>query len=233
MSEETAMREPTVSSVMTSPVITAGTETPFKDVVDLLSANGISAVPVIGPHGGLVGVVSEADLLPKQEFHGGTDAAPKGMPRRRVRWYRSLGLSAAEVMTTPVITVRPGDPITLAARRLSEKRVRRVFVVDRDGQLVGVLSRRDVLDVFLRADQDVQADLEELTREAFGDAADQLTIGVADGIAIVDGELELRSETVVAQRLIRSAPGVVGMRSNLCYRTDDVADTEAWSSFLL
>src|SRR6266545_3896024 len=116
--EEAVMREPTVSAVMTTKVIAVAPETSFKDVVATLSGNGISAVPVVGPKGALIGVVSEADVLPKQEFHGGADPTPHGMPRRRVRYFRSLGLSAAELMTTPVITVRPEASVTVAARRL-------------------------------------------------------------------------------------------------------------------
>src|SRR6266545_2712575 len=130
--KESAMREPTVASVMTTKVITVGPETPFKEVVAALSGNGISAVPVVGPRGKVVGVVSEADVLPKQEFHGGADPQPRGVPRRRVRWYRAQGLCAAEVMTTPVVTIGPDDSVTLAARRLAEKKVRRLFVIDAD-----------------------------------------------------------------------------------------------------
>src|SRR4051794_16067543 len=101
------MLEPKVSSVMTATVITVAPETPFKDVVAVLSGSasgsGIGAVPVVGPGGGLLGVVSEADVLAKQEFHGGADPVPHGAPRRRVRWYRAQGMCAAEVMTSPVI----------------------------------------------------------------------------------------------------------------------------------
>src|SRR5690349_7373983 len=112
------MRERTVASVMTSPVISVAADTPIKELVATLTRNGISAVPVVGPGGGVIGVVSEADVLPKQEFHGGADPLPRGMPQRRVRWYRALGLCAAEVMTTPVIAIRSDEPVALAARRL-------------------------------------------------------------------------------------------------------------------
>lgn len=223
------MREPTVSSVMTTKVITVAPETPFKDVVAALSGNGISAVPVIGPNGGLIGVVSEADVLAKQEFHGGADPLPHGVPRRRVRWYRAQGFSAAEVMTTPVITIGPDEPVTLAARRLADKRVRRLFVVDTNGTLVGVVSRRDVLGMFLRPDTDIQADIDKTLRDSLGHVAGRVTARVANGVAIVDGELELRSETTVACGLIRAVAGVVGVRNNLRYRRDNVAEAGAWT----
>jgi len=230
--EEAVMREPTVASVMTTPVITVGAETSFKDVVAALSGNGISAVPVVGPHGTLIGVVSEADVLPKQEFHGGADPVPHGVPRRRVRWFRSLGLCAAELMTTPVITIEPGAPVTLAARRMAEKRVRRLFVVD-DDELVGVVSRRDVLGVFLRPDSEIRADIvEHVLHRELGVAPVAVRVEVRDGVVTVDGEIGRRSQIEVAGRLIRAVSGVVSMRNNLRYRVDDLApQIGMWTGF--
>ena len=219
------MREPTVASVMTTAVITVAPETPFKDVVVTLSGNGISAVPVVGPHGTVIGVVSEADVLPKQEFHGGADPIPHGVSRRRTRWFRSLGLCAAELMTTPVLTIGPDASVTLAARRLAEHRVRRLFVVDAAGRLVGVVSRHDILGTFLRADNDIRADIEELVLAApLGPTPESaVSVEVRGGVATVDGEVEKRSDTEVCVYLIRAVPGVVSVRSNLRYRTDDLA----------
>lgn len=225
------MREPTVSSVMTTPVITVAPETSFKDVVAILTGNGISAVPVVGPRGSLIGVVSEADVLPKQEFHGGTDPVPHGVPRRRVRWFRALGLCAAEVMTTPVMTIEPGAPVTLAARRMAEKRVRRLFVVDGD-ELVGVVSRRDVLGMFLRPDSEIRADVEErVLRRELDVTPATVRVDVRDGVVTVGGQLERRSQIAVAGRLIQAVPGVISVRNNLSHRVDDLAETGMWTGF--
>ena len=227
------MREPTVASVMTANVITVTPETPFKDVVATLSGNGVSAVPVIGPNGRLLGVVSEADLLPKQEFHGGADPVPHGVARRRARWFRALGLYAAELMTTPTFTIEPDASVTLAARRLAEHRVRRLFVVDKEGWLVGVVSRRDVLGTFLRADDAIRADIEEQVLGAPLGPSPESTVRVTvrDGVVTVDGEVEKRSDTGSCVYLIRAVPGVVSVRSNLTYRTDDLAPTRNWTGF--
>jgi len=223
------MKDPKVSSVMTTKVITVAPETPFKDVVAVLSGNGIAAVPVIGPGGGIVGVVSEADVLAKQEFHGGKDPTPHGAPRRRVRWYRAQGMCAAEVMTTPVITIGPDEPVAVAARRLAEQRVRRLFVVD-DGRLVGVVSRRDILGMFLRPDDEIRAEVEEqvLGRE-LGLAPATVRVAVEAGVVSVAGELAKRSETGLATHLIRAVPGVVSVRSELTYRTDDLEPAGMWT----
>jgi CBS domain/BON domain len=82
-----SMPGPTVDSVMTTTVITVRPETPFKQIVELLEANQISAVPVVHPDGTPLGVVSEADLLAKEEYAGGTEPVRlfAGAGRRQ-RW---------------------------------------------------------------------------------------------------------------------------------------------------
>jgi CBS domain-containing protein len=222
------MSEPKVSSVMTTKVISVAPETSFKDVVAVLSGNGIGAVPVIGPGGGIVGVVSEADVLPKQEFHGGSDPAPLGSRSRRVRWYRAQGLCAAEVMTTPVATIGPDEPLAVAARRLAEEGVRRLFVVD-DDELVGVVSRRDILGMFLRSDDEIRAEVETAVRDELGLAPGTVRVSVKAGVVAVAGELAKRSETGLVTHLVRAVPGVVSVRSELTYRTDDLEPAGMWT----
>lgn len=220
--EEAVMREPTVASVMTTAVITVAPETPFKDVVATLSGNGISAVPVVGPQDTVIGVVSEADVLPKQEFHGGADPMPHGVPRRRTRWFRSLGLCAAELMTTPALTIGPDESVTLAARRLAENRVRRLFVVDADNRLVGVVSRHDILGTFLRADNEIRTDIEEhVLRHGMWVIPGTVNVQVTNGVATLDGTLEHRSAVDVAAQLTQAVTGVVGVHNNLRYVVDD------------
>ncbi|HEU5474941.1 MAG TPA: CBS domain-containing protein [Actinophytocola sp.] len=220
------MRESTVSSVMTTEVITVTPRTPFKEVVAVLSGNGIAAVPVVGAQGELVGVVSEADVLAKQEFHAGTDARPLG-PARRARWSRARGLCAAEVMSAPVFTIGPGEPVAVAARRMAERRVRRLFVLDADGDLVGVVSRRDVLRTFLRPDHDIRADVDSALRAGLGHVAGRVTVRVRDGVVILDGSLDLHSEALVARGLSWAVPGVVGVVDDLTYRAETVSELDA------
>lgn len=221
------MREPTVAAVMTTPVVTAGPEMLFKDLVTLLAENRISAVPVVDSAGHPVGVVSEADVLSKQEFHGGTDVLPWWAGRRRkARWHKATGFSAAEVMTTPVITIGVDEPVAAAARRLADKRVRRLFVVDADGVLTGVVSRHDVLGMFLRSDNEIRADIEELVlRKGMWFIPGEVAVGVSDGVATLDGAVEHRSTVAIAEKLTNAVPGVVGVHNNLRYVVDDTVTT--------
>ncbi|MET8764593.1 CBS domain-containing protein [Lentzea sp. NPDC004782] len=219
------MREPTVSSLMTREVISADVETSFKDVVRLLEEHGISAVPVLD--GGYpVGVVSEADLLPKEEFRGGTEDAPGLFAGRdaKHRFEQAAGLTAGDLMTSPVKSVSPDTTASAAARELAETGVRRLFVLDDDGALVGVLSRRDLLKVFVQDDEELRRTIRD---EIFGRTLwvdpDTIYIAVTDGVVALQGRLERQSEIDIADHLVRALPGVVDLRNRLRCAWNDTA----------
>jgi CBS domain-containing protein len=211
------MREPTVSSLMTREVITADVGSSFKELVQLLQDNKISAVPVLD--GGYpVGVVSEADLVPKEEFRGGTSEAPGFFAGRdeKHRFAQAGGVTARDVMTSPVKSIAPDTSAGAAARELASSGVRRLFVVDSDGALVGVLSRRDLLKLFLREDEDLKKVIRE---EIFGRMlwVDPFSVDVevSDGVVTVQGQLERQSEVEIAEHLVRALPGVVDVQNQL------------------
>ncbi|WP_137816354.1 CBS domain-containing protein [Gandjariella thermophila] len=87
------MRNRTVADVMHPEVLTVTPTTTFKDIVDLAVDAGVSAVPVVDKHGGLLGVVSEADLLHKMEHLDETKARPRlfALPRTRRHWRKTSG----------------------------------------------------------------------------------------------------------------------------------------------
>jgi CBS domain-containing protein len=211
------MREPTVASLMTREVITADVGSSFKDVVKLLEDNAISAVPVLD--GGYpVGVVSEADLLPKEEFRGGTEEAPGVFAGRAVkhRWEQASGLTAQDVMTSPVKTVQPDTAASAAARELATEGLRRLFVMDSDGALVGVLSRRDLLKLFLREDDELRTEIrEEILGRMLWVDPDTIDVEVSGGVVTMQGPLERRSEAEIAEHLVRALPGVVDVHNRL------------------
>jgi len=214
------MVETTVASVMTTKVTTVVPDTPFRELVALMAENGVSAVPVVATDGRAVGVVSEADLLAKQEFHGGQDELPHGDRAGRERWYRALARNAAEVMTTPVRAVHADEPVSSAARLLAKAGIRRLFVVDRDGRLVGVVSRRDLLHVYLETDDDLRDRVAEMLVAA-GVAPGAVEVRVDAGVVTVDGEVRRRGLADAAVRMVRALPGVVGVRDNLRHVVDD------------
>ena len=143
------MNEIAVGSLMTRDVVTVEPGAPFRELAAVMTRHGISAVPVVDGRGRPIGVVSEADLLAKQEFHGGRDEVPHGDKLARERWFRAQGRNAAEVMTTPVRVVSAGTGVSVAARLFATAGVRRLFVTDWYGRLIGVVSRRDLLRVYV------------------------------------------------------------------------------------
>ena len=209
------MSESTVADVMTRDVVRVAPDTPYKDIVDFVVGEAISAVPVVDARGSLVGVVSEADLLCKQEFHG-VDQRPSGR-RVRAQWRKATASMARDLMSGPVVTITPEVVVTEAAARLSKSGLRRLFVVDGD-RLVGVLARRDILRGFLRGDSDIRRDIEQQFRDH------QLTVDparvrvtVQDGTVWLTGRLEWQGDVVLADRLAKGVHGVVGVRNRLDY----------------
>lgn len=210
------MRELTVATVMTEDPVTVAPETEFKDIIEILATNAISAVPVVGRDGVPVGVVSEADLIHKQE-QPADDNRPSVFagPRARQRWQKATGERAKDLMTVPVLAVEAGESVSFAARELDRRGVRRLFVLDH-GRLVGVVSRRDLLKVFLRSDEEIKADIEhEVFQRTLWADMHAVTVSVEHGVVTLAGHLERRSEVEIAGRLTKTLPGVVEVHNRL------------------
>lgn len=217
------MRHETVQAVMTRDPVTVGLDTPFKDIAELLDERGISAVPVVDESGVPVGVVSEADLLAKAEFQD-RDEPPSRFagPQRRQEWLKAQALTAADLMSLRLVTVGPDTPLPVAARKLARTGVRRLLVIDDDGRLVGIMSRRDLLQPFLRDDEQILAEVrEEVLQRALWLWPADVGVTVEDGVVTLSGTVERRSEAEIAVRLTRALPGVVAVQDRLEYSWDD------------
>lgn len=141
----------TVNDVMTHTAVAVGPEAPFKDIIALLDQWKVSALPVLEGEGRVIGLVSEADLLPKEEFRD-SDPDRFTQMRRLTDLAKAGGLTAADVMTAPAVTVHPDATLAQAARIMAQRKVKRLPVVNAEGLLEGVVSRADLLKVFLRTD---------------------------------------------------------------------------------
>ncbi|MET8685359.1 CBS domain-containing protein [Streptomyces sp. NPDC004732] len=203
----------TVSDVMTHTVIAVGREAPFKEIVALMGQWNVGALPVLAGEGRVIGVVSEADLLPKEEFRD-SDPSRFDQQRRLTDLAKAGGISAGEVMSTPAVTVHPDATLSQAARIMAQRKVKRLPVVDANGLLQGVVSRSDLLKVFLRTDQELA---DEVTRTVtallFPDRA--VTVVVENGVVTLGGEIRDRTLVPVAARLTRAVEGVVDVRMDL------------------
>lgn len=208
----------TVSDVMTRDVVTVGSTTPFKDLVELMVHQGVSALPVVDRAGNLLGVVSEADLLCKEEHaDDDPDAAPPRFAGHRVRdqWRKAGGLTAVDVMTSPVLSIPSDATLPEVARYLAHAGVRRLCVVE-DGRLVGVVARRDLLRPFQRSDEEIKAEVDtDVLDHAVHARPTMVRATVVKGVVLLTGRLEYQGDVSTAVRLIRAIPGVVAVRNRL------------------
>lgn len=214
-----------VRNVMSTDVVTVREGTPFKDVVRALSSRDVSAVPVVDRDGHVLGVVSEADLLVKQgtqEIEFTRSLASWWSGRRSLR--RAVATTAGTLMTTPALTVPDNATVAGAARLMTKHNVKRLPVVDADGKLVGIVSRKDVLTVFLRKDEDIRDDIvTHVFERGLGIAVNPatVTVDVHDGEATLTGQLELKSQIGLVEDMTKHIDGVVDVVVSMDYRHDD------------
>jgi CBS domain-containing protein len=217
-------RHRTAADVMTRHVHVATPSTPFKVLVRLLDENRISAVPVVDQHGMPLGVVSESDLLLKERLTelANTDS-PLHLWRRRQEREKAHGVIAAELMTSPAITVSLDTPIAEAARSMQERNVRRLVVVDERGRIAGIVTRSDLLQVFLRTDDDLRDELLLKVIPAVLPAQSaSVDVKVECNVITLAGEVDRRTDMEILGRLARDVDGAVDVVNNLTYRWDDV-----------
>lgn len=216
------MKTPTVADVMTRDVTTLRADTPFKSVVWTLAARKISGAPVVDPDGVVMGVVSEADLLPNESRENHVRPWPLSSHGRRSRARKAKALCAGELMSAPAIMAGPETPLPQAAALLARHGVKRLPVVDTAGRLVGVVSRADVLRAFLRADDEIARDIEQhVIMGVMSIEPAAIRVRVCDGMVVLSGQLERKSMIALTGALARAVGGVVAVTNNLTYVVDD------------
>ncbi|WP_031077903.1 CBS domain-containing protein [Streptomyces sp. NRRL S-118] len=183
------MRHRTVADLMTPEAVTVQRGTPFKEIARLLDEYGITAVPVVEADGRPVGVVSEADLLHSRLYSPTT---------------------AEGLMSAPAIVARPEWTAVEAARVMERRRVKRLPVVDDAGRLIGVISRSDLLQLFLRRDRAIHEEiLEDILTRTLGLSPAALTVEVSDGSVTLSGTVPTPEAIPVILRLCQGVDGVV------------------------
>jgi CBS domain-containing protein len=208
-----------VSDVMTDTVVSVGQGASFKNIVALMAEWQISALPVTRGEGLVVGVVSEADLLPKEEFRDSDPSRPEQL-RRMTEMAKAGGVTAADLMTSPAVTVHADATLAQAARVMAQRHVKRLPVVDDLGLLVGIVSRADLLKVFLRPDAEIAEEVErEVVAYLFDDGGHHVVVRVSDGVVTLAGRLADTTLVPVASRLVRAVEGVVDVRWELSGQT--------------
>ncbi|MCX4744739.1 CBS domain-containing protein [Kitasatospora sp. NBC_01287] len=184
----------TVADVMTHPVIAAGRDTTYREILKMLQEWKVSAVPVLAGDGRVVGVVSEADLL---------------LAGERDPWHAPT-MTARDLLTSPAVCVHPESPIAQAARAMARQHLKRLPVVDSEGVLVGIVSRSDLLKIHLRSDEELADQVRiELLAVLHSQQASDVDVRVEEGRITLTGSVADTEELPVLERLVRAVPGVV------------------------
>ncbi|MEU3885081.1 CBS domain-containing protein [Streptomyces sp. NPDC029041] len=222
------MKHSKVGALMTADVVCAEYGTPFKEVARLLAARRISGLPVVDDDEKVLGVISETDVMARQaETRDPSEPRrllrrPRWTPGSRARRTKAQALTAGQLMSRPAITVHSDATVVEAARVMAQHRVERLPVVDDEERLVGIVTRRDLLEVFLRPDTEIR---EAIRNEVLGRAlwlpSDAVDVDVREGVVTLTGQLERRVETTSAVEMCRRMDGVVAVVDHLTYRFDD------------
>ncbi|MFD5041823.1 CBS domain-containing protein [Streptomyces sp. NPDC058377] len=199
------MRHRSVADLMTPAAVSVMRGTTFKEVARLLDEFDITAVCVVDESNRPLGVVSEADLVRRRAAGAGLD-------------------TAGALMSSPAVVARPGWSVVRAARVMDRAGIKRLPVVDDDDRhLVGVISRSDLVQLFLRRDRAIQEEIvEDVVTHTLGLSPAALSVEVVDGRVILSGTVSRRSLVPVLLRLCNSVDGVVGVIDRLTYEDDDL-----------
>ncbi|TSB31314.1 CBS domain-containing protein [Streptomyces benahoarensis] len=205
----------TVSDVMTRQVVAVRRGADFKEIVAAMARWKVTAVPVVEEEGRVVGVVSEADLLAKEEFHDHRPGPVEQM-RRLDATAKAGSRRAEDLMAAPAVTVGAGASLPQAARLMATHQVKRLPVVDEHGALRGIVSRADLLKVFLRPDRDLAAEVRrDVVERLFPRVHHRIGVAVDAGVVTLSGEVTDSAIVPLAARLTRAVEGVVDVRCEL------------------
>jgi CBS domain-containing protein len=214
-----------VQDIMTSRVATVLPPTPFKDVVQLMVARQISGIPVVDEAGKLVGMITEADLIAKPAYsshHNRLLALLSDLMSGRDRHWatKSSQLTAEQLMTRDVVSCGPSDSIAVAARRMLSHHIKRLPVV-KDGALVGIVSRRDIISYFDRPDATIAAEVGRLVDSRDMPAGHHVRAVIEDGVVTLKGDVQYNTDIDIFVENVRDIPGVVQVVNKLAWRKHD------------
>jgi CBS domain-containing protein len=214
------MQQWRVRDVMTEQVVTAAADTSVAEVTNLLTTNRISAVPIIGDDDRVMGVVSEADLLPKVAAWG----PPVGRATRRRHAGKAAAGTAQELMNTRPVTITADASLAAAAKKMLAKRLKRLLVTGDTGRLLGIISRTDLLRPFMRSDAEIRQDvITDVLRRTMWIAPDEVQVQVQNGMVTLTGAVGRSTTAAIIARLTAALPGVVAVTNNIHYDFDDTA----------
>lgn len=215
-----------VKDVMTKDPVTVGPDVPLKQVADLLVTHRISGLPVVGAAGELLGVVSEADLVVKEAGQRETRGALGWrwlFPREGDAEAKAklATRTAGEAMSSPAITIRPETTLVEVARLMTEKQMNRLPVVDGEGTVAGIVTRADLVRMFVRSDAEIRREIEhDVVVKMLWIEPGRVHVQVSEGVVNLSGRVQTKLDGELLPRLVERVPGVVAVTSDLAWEVE-------------
>jgi len=207
---------------MTTRVHVTGPYASFKSLVRLIEENRVSAIPIVDQQGVPIGIVSESDLLLKERRRELSSEDLLHLQKRRDERGKAEGSVASEIMTSPVVTVPLETSLNQAARVMEKRGIRRLVVVDKRGRIAGIVSRSDLLKVFLRTDRELHDEIANTVIPALLiSLEDTVVVEVHLNMVTLSGDVDRKSDVEILMRTTRELDGVVGVVNNLSFKWDD------------
>jgi CBS domain-containing protein len=202
---------------MTRDVMTVSPDTPLKDAAELLARHRVSGLPVVAD-GTVVGVLSEADIVARSTGSRESRSLVPAFLGGRKPEPDFEAASAGDAMTSPAITIRAERPVAEAARMMVERKVNRLPVVE-GSQLVGIVTRADLVRAFVRPDDELEREIrDDVAGRALWIDASGLDVTVRGGAVTLQGEVERPADAELLERMTAAVPGVISVRSELTSR---------------
>ncbi len=207
-----------VDRLMTSDLATITGEETLKVAARIMVDRKVSGLPVVDADHHLVGVITEGDIL-HQETLRNPSTTFRGLFRRAVDFSRTV----SDAMATKVITISPDSDHTEAARLMESSGVKRLPVVAIDGSLVGIISRSDVLKIFVRSDTEIEEEVvTEVIERILWLNPQTVKVSVQEGRVVLSGEVPTRSDTRILEEMAKRVDGAVDVdATGLSFDVDD------------
>ena len=221
-----------VADLMTRDVIAVSPSTPIHDAARLMVDHGVSGLPVVNERGVVVGIITEGDLIvrqkersPKRRSWWALFLADADRLAREAREYqRAAGITVGEVMSRDIVTAGPEWPVETAASMLDRLHIRRLPVVDAGGQLVGLVSRADLIKALAvtpgrsgapLADAELAAEMRARLEAEPWVSDHSLVVEAIDGVLLIWGTVESEAERSAIHTMARAIDGCRGVDGNL------------------
>ncbi|WP_249160349.1 CBS domain-containing protein [Actinospica acidithermotolerans] len=197
----------------------------YRDIAALLVERRFSAVPVVDPQGRAIGVVSEDDLLAKETELEAEQEERHRFPlggRSAERARREIAATTARrLMTSPAVTIGVDQDVAEAARIMLDRHVKRLVVTDEQGRLQGVVSRRDLLKVLARSDEEIRREVaEDVLHGMFRIDKAAVRVRVEDGVVHLRGRVGTRGQARLLCEVVARTDGVVAVADDLWLEDD-------------